>query len=78
MDEVAFTSLPEAIAAEELSDGEVLKELESLHRTRHDTFLHGSPQALAHHTERLVELENEYLRRFPERAVDPDRLRPPD
>ncbi|MEV6966776.1 DUF6158 family protein [Hamadaea sp. NPDC051192] len=76
MDEVTTTELAGAIPAQDLSDGELFKELESLHRTRHDTFLHGSPQALAHHTERMVELENEYLRRFPERAVDPDRLRP--
>lgn len=68
--------LPEAIDAQDLTDGELLRELESLHRTRHETFLHGSAQALAHHTERSVELENEYLRRFPERSVDPARLRP--
>jgi hypothetical protein len=75
MDKVTY-DLPEAVDARALSDGELLRELESLHRTRHETFLHGPAQALAHHTERMVELENEYLRRFPDRSVDPGRMRP--
>jgi len=75
MDKVTY-DLPEAIDAQELTDVELLRELESLHRTRHETFLHGPAQALAHHTERTVELENEYLRRFPDRSIDPGRMRP--
>jgi hypothetical protein len=37
--------------------------------------LHGSPDALRAHTSRTAELEDEYLRRYPERDVDPARTR---
>ncbi len=46
-----------------------------MHRTRHDTFLHGSTEALVTHTERTRQLEDEYLRRHPERQISPERLR---
>lgn len=59
----------------QLSDEDVLKELKSLHGTRHETFLHGSGDALDHHTQRQDELEQEYLRRKPGREVDPERTR---
>lgn len=59
----------------DLADGDLLRELAHLHATRHDTFRHGSGDALDHHNERTAELEAEYLRRFPDREVDPDRLR---
>jgi hypothetical protein len=59
----------------ELNDDDLLRELAELHRTRHDTLRHGSDQALMHHGQRLVELEAEYLRRYPAREVDPERLR---
>jgi hypothetical protein len=57
-----------------LSGEDLLRELAAVHRTRHDTLRHGSEQALAHHDRRTAELEGEYLRRFPEREVDPERL----
>lgn len=63
------------IAARDLSRDELLRELESLHRTRLDTLRHGSAQALAEHSERMSELEQEYVRRWPEREVDEERLR---
>jgi uncharacterized protein DUF6158 len=63
------------IPAEDLTDEDLLRELGELHRTRHDTLRHGSDQALTTHTERMYELEREYLRRFPQREVDPQRLR---
>jgi hypothetical protein len=59
----------------QLSDEELLQELESLHSTRHRTLLHGSDDALAHHRRRQEELENEFLRRNPQRDVDPGRTR---
>jgi hypothetical protein len=59
----------------DLSVEDLMRELRSLHETRHDTLRHGSADALANHNRRLVELESEYLRRFPEREVDPARLR---
>lgn len=54
---------------------DLLLELESLYRTRLDTLRHGADQALARHGERMGALEREYLRRFPEREVDPERVR---
>ena len=59
----------------DLAEADLIRELAHLHRTRHDTFLHGSPDALREHSSRLVELEGEYLRRHPEREVDPARTR---
>ena len=62
-------------AAAELSDDDLIRELEHLHATRHETFRHGSESALTAHTQRTEALEQEYLRRNPTREVDPDRLR---
>ena len=59
----------------QLSEEDLRRELQHVHETRHTTFLHGSQDALEVHTWRTFELEAEYLRRFPEREVDPDRLR---
>ena len=61
--------------AAELADDDLLRELEHLHETRHETFLHGSESALTAHTNRMEALEQEYLRRNPRREVDSDRLR---
>lgn len=63
------------VPAAALSHRDLLRELETLHDTRHDTLRHGSDQALMHHDARTAELEGEYLRRFPQREVDPERLR---
>ena len=63
------------VPATELSEQDLLRELAHLHETRHTTFLHGSEDALESHTRRTTELENEYLRRHPEREIDPQRLR---
>jgi hypothetical protein len=59
----------------ELDDQHLLRELETVHRTRHDTFLHGSQDALEAHDRRMAELEEEYLRRYPQRVVTADRTR---
>lgn len=58
-----------------LSDAQLIKELETIHRTRHDTLLHGSADALSAHNARMAELEGEYLRRNPQRRVTPGRTR---
>ena len=63
------------VPATELAEQDLLRELAHLHETRHTTFLHGSGDALEAHTRRTGELEAEYLRRHPEREIDPDRLR---
>jgi Family of unknown function (DUF6158) len=59
----------------QLDDEALLRELEQLYRTRLDTLRHGSDQAVRHSGERLNVLEAEYVRRRPEREVEPDRLR---
>ncbi|MFI6348105.1 DUF6158 family protein [Streptomyces sp. NPDC050560] len=58
-----------------LDDQQLMKELEAIHRTRHDTLLHGSNDALRAHNERMAELEGEYLRRHPRRPVAGGRTR---
>jgi hypothetical protein len=63
------------IPAGELTDEDLHRELAELHRTRNDTLRHGSEHALVRHSERMAELEAEYLLRFPRREVDPGRLR---
>ncbi|MDQ4093886.1 MAG: DUF6158 family protein [Actinomycetota bacterium] len=63
------------VSPEDLAESDLLRELQHLHETRHGTFLHGSLDALRAHTSRTAELEDEYLRRHPEREVDPARTR---
>ncbi|QEU90569.1 DUF6158 family protein [Streptomyces kanamyceticus] len=58
-----------------LDDKELIKELETIHRTRHTTLLHGSNDALRAHNERMAVLEGEYLRRHPRRSVAAGRTR---
>ena len=63
------------VPADQLTDECLERELEHLHETRHDTFLHGSEDALAFHTARTSELEQGYLRRNPDRVIDARRTR---
>jgi hypothetical protein len=63
------------VSPDDLAEPDLLRELEHLHTTRHGTFLHGAPDALREHTARSEQLEAEYLRRHPEREVDPARTR---
>ncbi|MGV9282682.1 DUF6158 family protein [Streptomyces sp. NPDC003730] len=58
-----------------LDDQQLMKELETIHRTRHDTLLHGSNDALRAHNDRMAGLEGEWLRRNPRRPVAPGRTR---
>lgn len=62
-------------SARNLEEGRLLKELEAIHRTRHETLLHGSDDALVTHTQRMNELEHEYVRRHPQRAQTAGRTR---
>lgn len=59
----------------ELAEEDLLRELRSLHRTRLDTLRHGAEAALDNHLRRTAELETEYLARFPQREVAPNRVR---
>jgi hypothetical protein len=65
------------VPARELDDSTLERELERLHETRHETFLNGSADALEAHTERMLELEQEYAQRFPQRTL-PDARRTRD
>jgi hypothetical protein len=58
-----------------LDDQQLMKELETIHRTRHDTLLYASNDALRAHNGRMAELEGEYLRRNPQRLVASGRTR---
>jgi hypothetical protein len=69
------TGPEDGVPASELADDDLDRELAQLHRTREETFRRGSDQALERHTSRTAELEAEYLQRFPDREVDPTRLR---
>jgi hypothetical protein len=71
----AAVGTEEGVPAAELSDDDLDRELGQLHRTRDETFRRASEQALDRHTSRTEELEREYLRRFPDREIDPLRLR---
>jgi hypothetical protein len=65
------------VAPEDLSDDELDCDVAHLHETRHDTFLNGTEDALTAHTERMLALEAEFTRRFPDRtSPDPARVRP--
>lgn len=72
------------VPPEELSDDDLMRELNSLHRTRTDALRHGPEAALAQHDRRTAELEREYVRRYPDREVtrgeeaDPEAMAQPD
>ena len=67
---------PHGIPPQDLADDVLRRELAHLHETRHDTLLGDSESALEAHTERMLTLEREFLRRFPaEGAPDPMRTR---
>ena len=71
-----MTAVPgRGVPPQELSEDDLFRELQQLHETRMHTLRHGSDDALDNSTRRVNELEQEYLRRFPQREVDPDRLR---
>jgi len=58
-----------------LTDECLERELLHLHQTRNDTFLHGSEDALSFHSARMRDLEQEYVRRNPDRVIDARRTR---
>jgi hypothetical protein len=53
---------------QELTDEEVEAQGTQAHETRNWVFLHGSAEQFANHTERMLALEQEYLRRHPKRT----------
>lgn len=54
--------------AKELSDEELEQQGTQAHAMRNWVFLHGTAEQFATHTARMLELEQEYLRRHPHRT----------
>ena len=52
----------------ELTDEELEAQGTQAHETRNWVFLHGSAEQFANHTERMLALEQEYVRRHPKRT----------
>jgi hypothetical protein len=52
----------------ELTDAELEAQGTAAHATRNWVFLHGTADQFRTHTERMLDLEQEYLRRFPKRT----------
>ena len=61
-------TVPTGRPASELSDEELETQGKQLHDSRNWMFLHGSAAQFETHTKRMLELEQEYLRRFPQRT----------
>ncbi len=53
------------VTARDLTDAALKRELRHLWRTREETILSGSSHAVATHTRRMLELEDELIARFP-------------
>jgi hypothetical protein len=60
--------VPPGRPASELSDEELAAQGKQLHDTRNWMFLHGTAAQFETHTKRMLELEQEYVRRFPRRT----------
>ncbi|HEY0508527.1 MAG TPA: DUF6158 family protein [Blastococcus sp.] len=56
------------VPARELSDEELEQQGTYAHATRTWVLLHGTATQFRHHTERMLELEQEYIRRHPKRT----------
>ena len=67
--------MADGVDPQDLSNELLMQELSRLHATRFETLQHGGADALRNHTDRMTVLEAEYLRRNPERDVDPNRTR---
>jgi Family of unknown function (DUF6158) len=57
-----------AVPAAELSDEELERQGIRAHATRNWVFFHGTSEQFNTHTDRMLELEQEYLRRHPQRT----------
>jgi hypothetical protein len=74
MTDASPTDRSHGIPPQDLSDDDLVREVTHLHETRHDAMRGASESAFEAHTERMLALEQEYIRRFPEDAA-PDPLR---
>lgn len=60
----------------DLPDEELERQGTQAHLTRNRVFLHGTAEQFRYHTERMLELEQEYLRRHPKRTWQGSQDRP--
>lgn len=58
----------QGVPARKLTDAELERQGVQAHATRHWVFLHGTAEQFRTHTKRMLELEQEYLRRHPQRT----------
>jgi len=58
----------QGVPARQLSDEELERQGVQAHASRHWVFLHGTAEQFRTHTQRMLELEQEYLRRHPQRT----------
>lgn len=56
------------LPAGDLTDRDLERQVDRAHATRNWVFLHGTATQYHRHTERMLELEQEYLRRHPQRT----------
>lgn len=56
------------VPARNLTDAELERQGVQAHATRHWVFLHGTAEQFRTHTHRMLELEQQYLRRHPQRT----------
>ncbi|MDQ1750535.1 MAG: hypothetical protein QOE71_1591 [Pseudonocardiales bacterium] len=56
------------VLATQLTNDELERQGVQAHATRHWAFLHGTAEQFRTHTQRMLELEQEYLRRHPQRT----------
>jgi len=61
-------SRTQGVPAKDLADDELERQGTYAHATRTWALLHGTAEQFEHHTERMLELEREYLRRHPKRT----------
>ena len=64
------------VPAGQLGDSDLRRELHHLWSTREEAILHGGSHAIRAHTDRMLELEHEFVTRFPgETQATPRRTR---
>ena len=74
MTDAPATDRSHGVPPQDLSDDDLVREVTHLHETRHDAMRGASESAFEAHTKRMLALEQEYIRRFPEDSA-PDPLR---
>lgn len=67
-DPLVEPSREQGVPASELSDEDLERQGTHAHETRNWVFLHGTAEQFKTHTERMLELEQEYVRRHPKRT----------